>query len=466
MSQHLLHIHQMQIVETFLSSIKKKRIQYTIDFKLRVLDEIKKGKSQIHVAKEFNISQSQISKWVARSSELEQAKKEGRKTKRRMFDTSQSQAHFPEQELLTFQDFVQRREVRGLKTTGLWVRLRMLQHIEDTQPCGWLSFSASTGWLTRWQNRFNIGDLARTNKKIRPISQRIDKIRAWHQWMVKLRKSGRQRDEIYGRFPPDAIFSMDQVPLPFALNSSRSLNRKNQQCYIAICNSKDKRQATLNIWIRAEGKQLRPEIIFRGKGGLDARHADELAYYRQVGDHATIMFQPKAWADQEVMLQSLECFIHQTREIRQKYGEILLILDQHGSQTTAFFRMRARECGIVLAYTPSSCTDVVAPVDHHVGAYLKKLMSTFYHDELRLNYDQWVDEGISASECRMLMLEWLLLSWEVLCQQPDMIRQAFVSTGCMLALDGSDWQKVKIHTLPNYDYRETPSSENISESSD
>ena len=459
------HIHSLQIVETVLIKQKKQRAQPTIDFKLRVLEEIETGKSQIAVAKAFNISQSQISKWLAKLGELQEAKKAGKKSRRRMNDTSQSRAWFPEQEVLTFEDFIERREVRGLKTTGIWVRLRMLNHVEETKPVDWWKFTASTGWLCKWQKRFHIADLARTNKKIRPISQRIDKIRAWHQWMAKLRES-RQNHEIYGRFAPDAIFSMDQVPLPFALNSSRSLNRKGQQCYIAICNAKEKRQATLNIWIRAEGQQLRPEIIFRGKGGLDRRHSEELAYYRNVQDEANIMFQPKAWADQEVMLQSLECFIQQTREIRQKYGEILLILDQHGSQATAFFRIRAAQCGIILAYTPSSCTDVVAPVDHHIGANLKQMMSGFYHEELRLNYDQWVDEGISAGECRMLMLEWLLLSWKAMCAHPDMIRQAFVSTGCMLAVDGSDWQKVKIHTLPNYDYRQMQNLADESGSSD
>ena len=58
---------------------------------------------------------------------------------------------------------------------------------------------------------------------------------------------------------------MDQVPLPFAHDSSRSLNERNQPVFILMPHgSLDKRQASVILCIRASGEQnVRPVIIFR-----------------------------------------------------------------------------------------------------------------------------------------------------------------------------------------------------------
>lgn len=59
----------------------------------------------------------------------------------------------------------------------------------------------------------------------------------------------------------------------------------------------DKRQATLQLCIRAEEQNVKPAIVFRGKGNV---RADEKAEYDEGVD---VYFQSCAWMDSEVNMQ-------------------------------------------------------------------------------------------------------------------------------------------------------------------
>jgi hypothetical protein len=89
-------------------------------------------------------------------------------------------------------------------------------------------------------------------------------------------------------------------------------------------------------------------------------------------------------------------------------------------------------------YTPAECTDCVAPVDHHVGARLKKLMSDYYHIALETNYESWSNPpsqgGLEAWERRVCMATWLATAWKTLKHEADFLKSSFTSTRFLLAL--------------------------------
>ena len=197
----------------------------------------------------------------------------------------------------------------------------------------------------------------------------------------------------------------------------------------------DKRQATIQLCIRACDKQIvRIAIIFRGQGLRLSQ--EELQFYAALDPRIRVYFQPKAWADSQICLAWLEDFAADTAELRAEYGEVLLGMDNLSSQQSLPMRSRMAELGIIAAFTPPDCTDLVAPVDHNVGALLKHLMSIFYHETLAANQDDWMNNSVSASERRMLMAGWLVDSWEILQKYPRVLKQAFVRTGFLLAQAG------------------------------
>jgi hypothetical protein len=91
----------------------------------------------------------------------------------------------------------------------------------------------------------------------------------------------------------------------------------------------DKRQASIQLCIRAEGQQLvRVGIIFRGRGRRLA--AGELQVYDMLRPFLCVYFQPKAWLDGFVALNWLDQFQADTSHL----GERLLGMDGHKPQAT------------------------------------------------------------------------------------------------------------------------------------
>ena len=148
------------------------------------------------------------------------------------------------------------------------------------------------------------------------------------------------------------------------------------------------------------------------------------------------------------MLHWLDQFVEDIASLGQ---EVLLGMDNHGAQQTQKFRTKLQASNVIPGYTPPDCTDVVSPCDHHVGARLKHLISIFYQHELDENRQAWcLDDPLVAGDCRMKLATWVAGAWEVLKSEQDFLRSAFVSTGFLIAQDGSENDLIKVPGVDNY----------------
>ena len=75
---------------------------------------------------------------------------------------------------------------------------------------------------------------------------------------------------------------------------------------------------------------------------------------------------------------------------------------------------------------------------------MKQCMSHLYEYELQDNLQMGQDGGLTASERRVYIVNWVSSAWEALKRKPDFIRKSFVSTGWLLAKDGSENHLVKL----------------------
>ena len=101
----------------------------------------------------------------------------------------------------------------------------------------------------------------------------------------------------YGRWTPKNRYNIDQVPLPFVVDREKTYDvTGNKQVWVSQPSSGlDKRQATLQLCIRAEGDQdVKPAIVFRGKGNVSS--AEKTQYDQDVD----VYFQPSAWMDSQL----------------------------------------------------------------------------------------------------------------------------------------------------------------------
>ena len=125
------------------------------------------------------------------------------------------------------------------------------------------------------------------------------------------------------------------------------------------------------------------------------------------------------------------------REATIGLGEVLLGNGQPWLPVNPLCREFMRHMGIQPAYTPpkSDCTDVVSPVDH-VGQTLK-LKIARRHDEAAAMWGQ--DQAPSDSQKRIIVATWASKAWEELLRDnKQCTRSAFVKTGFLVAKDGSE----------------------------
>ena len=208
-----------------------------------------------------------------------------------------------------------------------------------------------------------------------------------------------------------------------------------------------KRFATIQITICADPTQapLPIELYFRGTG---TRVKEEEKKFYESLPNVNVRFQPKAWADEGICIEYLTDFREKTADLG--LGEVLLGMDNHGSQATPFCRKFMDELGIVPAYTPPGCTDCLSPVDHHVGQTVKRIIGREYETAFDANEDAWLlpkkEGGLGDMKKRLLVAEWVSKAWaEVTSQYHHLIRIAFVKTGFLVAMDGSENGLIELH---------------------
>ena len=299
-----------------------------------------------------------------------------------------------------------------------------------------------------------------TEKKAMSNLFRVPLLKTFHSNLCRLQqtKGLNTRHPVYGRFSPLAIWNVDQIPLSFIQAKRKSYNIKNSPCWVIGHGPSGtaKRSATLVLTLRAGGEQIVPPfLIFRGKGYLAPELLAELQNY-----DIPFCFNDKAWANEEACQDHL-LFLHSIVKSQcPEFREHMLLLDGLSCQSTHSFIALALDLNILPVYLPPGCTHLVQPVDHRVAAFIKRCLHVLFKVEEELNYEEWQqyreNGSMKPQYQRKMFLMWIRSAWRELCtRQQNLLRQAFISTGCLITLDGK--HAIKFLDIPNYDF-EYPSA--------
>ena len=297
----------------------------------------------------------------------------------------------------------------------------------------------------------------KTCNKKESATNKLEDIRKFHnlvRFVISL-AGNRERDSKWGRFPPHTRYNVDQVPMPFVTNLKNTMAESGEDVVWVRQNHSglEKRFCTLQICFRPEGRQPKPTVIFRGQGKQIS------AVERNAWDNrVNVMFQPKAWADRD--FSNKWASEHFGKWLQEEHGEeeTLLFCDGLDSQKTPEFLDRLRTNNCFRLISPPECTPYVQAVDGGLVANTKFLMSKQLEKWMEVddNLDQWENGSISASDKRILITRFLGCAWEELFSSPHYHpRSYFERTGCLLTVDGSGDELVKIKGV-NINYTVPP----------
>ena len=255
-------------------------------------------------------------------------------------------------------------------------------------------------------------------------------------------------DEKWGAFLPKQRFNVDQSPLPFVINAKKtydiveeSKGHEHNTWISQPGSGLDKRQCSLQVCIRAEGKQPPVGIVFRGKGKR-IRPDEMKAWHPDVH----VFFQQNAWVD------TLQPFAQE-----EQVGHFILFADNLTAQESGLFKGEIASADGVVCYGLPGTTDLWQPVDAGVAKVLKTLTVASHRDWLDFdnNANRWYgnEQPYTASERRVLLTHWTGDAWNRMISDPkyvEIIRNAFVRTGCLLTANGEHGELVRPEGLTDY----------------
>ena len=195
--------------------------------------------------KDENISHSMLSRWLADKENILRRALEGcTKKKNRVNVTSK---HSQTSRLL-YGEFCKQRD-RGKKISFLWFLVTGRKIAREKGFPYYTNFAAQD-FIKDYQIKLRKVQY----KKQKPKSCKTEVVTEWHlnfrETCIKSKNTSSNYTEQWGRFPPDRRFNMDQVPLPFVLDSSTTYERGSVGRYDKVHVSHpgsglEKRQCTL-----------------------------------------------------------------------------------------------------------------------------------------------------------------------------------------------------------------------------
>ena len=364
-----------------MEKTNQKRQSYTREFKLSVVSwYFKNGKNISKTYLEFKVDRKQVRTWVAKEPSI-RATKIKRRCERVMA------AKFPDMEKHLHTEFLKlKKEGRSVKKW--WFVTTGREFLKNCHLDA--KFLFSDKWFRGFCNRKRISLRRKTNASQKTPDQLVNAITKFHQKLLC--------ERIRGKFQLKDIANMDQTPLPFVLDDSRTYDTVGAKEMLVRSGQSglDKRQCTVHLTVFGDGVcRLRPTLIFRGKG-LRISKEEKSNWDKRV----KVFFQEKAWCDQTIM----KCWINEEwgnmffNPANPESSGKIVCADVHRAQQTATVKRMLQSKNTVLVNIPPGCASKVQPLDVSINKPFKDYLRTQFEKYRDENIELYISNNLTASK--------------------------------------------------------------------
>ena len=389
-----------------------KRNKYDAGFKLKVIEFAKKSNNS-SAGRHFDVSEKLVRDWRKAEEKLKNMPKN--KCALRTGKTS-----WPELEDAIFQWVMEQRQ-NGYVVSRNAIRIQALKWAKLNANNA-VNFKATNSWCYRFMQRKSLSLRAKTKIAQKLPKELEEKITNFQRFVINLRKK-------YD-YPLGMIGNMDETAVNFDMPSNRTVNVKGEKTILIKTTGNEKKRFTVVLACMADGKKLRPMVIFKRKTMPKVKFPPGIFVH----------VHENGWMDEEGIALWLKNVWN--KRAKTEKSRSLLVWDMFGPHKSEATKKRLQRYETDVAVIPGGLTSVIQPLD--VG------LNKPFKDALREQWNQWMIDGektfTEKGNMRAVPLEtlcgFILKAWDMV--KTDSIVKAFKKCSISNAMDGTEddclWQ--------------------------
>ena len=388
-----------------------KRRSYTTSFKLKVVEDAEKKKSNRAVAKEYGVNEKLVRDWRKKKDALMSMPKAAKS------ERPGGKPHWPELEE-KLQQWVLDKRLNGIGVSGTMIRLMAKRMAKDMPPDKVAGFTGSSSWLYRFMKRKKLVIRAKTR-----ISQRLPK--EFEEHIVNFqRKIIRMRQA--NQYDLQQIGNMDETPMNFDMPLSRTVDTLGNKSILIKTTGNEKNHFTVVLACMADGSKLPPMIIFKRK----------TMPKEKIPSRIVMHVHEKGWMDENGMMLWISRIWH-NRPGGLFKKKACLVYDMFKAHLMDSIKTALSKLNTDIAIIPGGLTSQLQPLDVSINKPFK--------DRIRVLWSNWIaddSEHVLTKGGRLkkpsitLICNWVLQAWQEI--DPIIIVKAFKKCCISNALDGSE----------------------------
>lgn len=416
-----------------MSQLKRKRTAYDAAFKLKVIERAEASNNSV-ASREFNVHEKQVREWRKNKADLEVMPKSKKACRH-------GTASFPalEEDL---NSWILECRQNGYVVTRTAIRLRALTMMKEEKykTKDTPSFVASSGWCSRFMNRFGLCLRQRTKIAQKLPKDLDEKVSSFHKFIIKQRKKH--------KYALSDIGNMDETPMTFDLPGNRTVAGIGNKTVLIRTTGHEKTHFTVVLSCLADGTKLRPVIIFKRK---------TLPKNAKFPSGVIVRAHIKGWMDEVGTKQWLNKVWNARPGAALKKKPSPFVWDMFRAHVTDGVKEEAKSDKTTLAVIPGGLTSLLQPLDVCLNKPFK--------DRIRKMWQEWMCSGeVRSTKGGNLMkpdielvAKWVKEAWDSI--PADMVIRSFLKCGISNSMDGTQDDALYEDALEDSDDNDETDSE-------
>ena len=386
------------------ATARRKR-SFDASFKLKVIDYAVSQSNRV-AARHFGIDEKRVREWKKQRNDLQMLP-----NKKRRMEGGGRKATLPdvEDELLVWID---KMRAENQQVTRSSIQQKALSIIRAHGEAS--DFTASRGWLERFCRRHQLSLRRRTTVSQRLPSDLIPKVISF---IMKTRKLRMQNG-----YPLCGIGNMDETPLWLDMPGETTITRQGERTVCIRTTGHDKMRFTVVLAATADGKKLKPFVIFKG-----VRPVAELTTTQGV----VVAFSRNGWMNEELTKDWIERVWG-----RLNFHKRLLVWDAYRCHIMSNISSHINKAtNTDISVIPGGLTSHLQPADVSWNKPFKQAYKALYNEWMESGEKSYTPAGNMRPPEKALSLKWVKEAWQSV--STDLVTKSFVVCGISADIDGS-----------------------------